>query len=89
VEKTSSLMVRLDEQSKAILSAAADLRRVSISDYVRNVVIGQATRELAAVQSQTIALTAEEQLAFWNALAKTPKLSKAQKELGSIMRGDT
>ncbi|WP_417746907.1 DUF1778 domain-containing protein [Rosistilla oblonga] len=88
MQKTSSLMVRLDEQSKATLSAAAELRRISVSDYVRSVVVGQAERELAAAQSQTIAMTAEEQLQFWNALAKPPKLSKAQKELGAIMRGE-
>ncbi len=81
-------MVRLDEQSKATLSAAAELRRISVSDYVRSVVVGQAERELAAAEAQTIAMTAEEQLQFWNALAKPPKLSKAQKELGAMMRGE-
>ncbi|QDV66803.1 hypothetical protein Poly24_04910 [Rosistilla carotiformis] len=88
MQKTSSLMVRLDEQSKATLNAAAELRRISVSDYVRSVVVGQAERELAAAEAQTIAMTAEEQLQFWNALAKPPKLSKAQKELGAMMRGE-
>ncbi|WP_417749184.1 DUF1778 domain-containing protein [Rosistilla oblonga] len=88
MQKTSSLMVRLDEQSKATLSAAAELRRISVSDYVRSVVVGQAERELAAAEAQTIAMTAEEQLQFWNALAKPPKMSKAQKELGAMMRGE-
>ncbi|QDV54589.1 DUF1778 domain-containing protein [Rosistilla oblonga] len=88
MQKTSSLMVRLDEQSKATLSAAAELRRISVSDYVRSVVVGQAERELAAAEAQTVAMTAEEQLQFWNALAKPPKLSKAQKELGAMMRGE-
>lgn len=88
MQKKSSLMVRLDERSKAILSAAAELRRVSVSDYVRSVVVGQAERELAAAESHTIAMTADEQLKFWNALAKRPKLTKAQKGLGAIMRGD-
>ena len=66
-------MVRLDKESKALLSAAAELRRVSVSDYVRSVVVGQAERELAAAQSHIIAMTADEQLQFWNALAKPPK----------------
>lgn len=88
MQKNSSLMVRLDEESKALLSAAAELRRVSVSDYVRSVVIGQAERELAAAESHTIAMTPTEQLDFWNALAKPPKLTKAQKGLGAIMRGD-
>ncbi len=88
MQKTSSLMVRLDEQSKAILSAAAELRRISVSDYVRSVVVGQAERELAAAESHTIAMTPDEQLEFWNALSKPPKLTKAQKGLGAIMRGN-
>ena len=89
MQKISSLMVRLDEQSKAILSAAAELRRISVSDYVRSVVMGQAERELAAAESHTIAITPDEQLEFWNALAKPPKLTNAQNELGAMMRGDT
>lgn len=88
MQKTSSLMVRLDEQSKALLQAAAELRRVSVSDYVRSVVVGQAERELAAYETQTIAMTATEQLEFWNALSAPPKLTSAQKDLGAIMRGD-
>lgn len=88
MQKTSSLMVRLDEQSKAVLNAAAELRRISVSDYVRSVVIGQAERELAAAEAHTIAMTPAEQLEFWNALSKPPKLTKAQRELGALMRGD-
>ena len=88
MQKNSSLMVRLDEESKAILTAAAELRQVSVSDYVRSVMLEQASRELAAADSQTIAMTADEQLQFWNALSKKPKLSEAQKELGAIMRGE-
>ncbi|SMP57264.1 Uncharacterized conserved protein, DUF1778 family [Neorhodopirellula lusitana] len=88
MQKTSSLMVRLDEQSKAMLTAAAELRRISVSDYVRSVVVGQAERELAAAESQTIAMSPGEQLEFWNALSKPPKLTKAQKDLGAMMRGD-
>lgn len=87
MQKNSSLMVRLDDDSKALLIAAAELRRVSVSDYVRSIVVGQAERELAAAQVHTIAMTADEQLQFWNALSKPPKLTKAQKELGAIMRG--
>ncbi len=88
MQKNRSLMVRLDEESKSLLEAAASLRRVSVSDYVRSVVVGQATRELAAAESQSIAMTTEEQQEFWNALAKPPKLTSAQEELGAIMRGE-
>ncbi len=80
-------MVRMDEESKALLTAAAELRQMSVSDYVRSVMVKQASRELAAADSKTIAMTADEQLLFWQALAKPPKLTKAQKELSAIMRG--
>ncbi len=86
--KNSSLMVRLDEESKALLASAAELRKVSVSDYVRSIVVSQARRELAAAESHVISMTAEEQLEFWEALSKPPKLTKAQKQLGKLMRGE-
>jgi uncharacterized protein (DUF1778 family) len=79
----------MDEESKTLLAAAAELRKVSVSDYVRLVMVQQASRELAAADAKTIAMTPEEQFQFWNALGRTPKLTKAQKELGAIMRGET
>lgn len=88
MQKTSSLMVRLDEESKSLLMSAAELRQISVSDYVRSIVVGQAKRELAAAQSQTIAMTQEEQVQFWKALSKNPKPTKAQKGLGKLMRGE-
>ena len=83
----SSLMVRMDEDSKACLAKAAELRQISISDYVRTVTVAQARREVAAANEQTISLTPEEQLAFWRALKETPKLTEAQRRLGQLMRG--
>ena len=80
-------MVRLDEESKQCLAEAAALRQVSVSDYVRTVTVAQARREVNAAQEQVIALTADEQLAFWNALNKSPKLTAAQRRLGRTMRG--
>ena len=88
MQKSTSLMVRMDEEAKALLQAAAQLRQVSVSDYVRSVMVQQASRELAAAQAQTIAMTADEQLQFWQALSKPPKLTRAQKDLGKIMRGE-
>ena len=35
-----------------------------------------------------IALTPDEQLAFWNALNELPVLTPAQHSLGAIMRGE-
>ena len=86
--KSSQLMVRLDEESKAYVTKAAELRKVSISDYVRMVTVTQARREVSQAEQSTIVLTPEEQLSFWNALNAAPKLTKAQRELGRAIRGD-
>ncbi|MBN2578985.1 MAG: DUF1778 domain-containing protein [Pirellulales bacterium] len=80
-------MVRLDEESKQCLAQAADLRHISVSDYVRAVTIPQAKREIRAAQEDVITLTSEEQLSFWSALNKSPKLTAAQRRLGATMRG--
>jgi uncharacterized protein (DUF1778 family) len=79
----------MDEESKALLTAAAELRKMSVSDYVRSVMVQQSARELAASDAKTIAMTPNEQLQFWNALAKPPKLTKSQKDLAAIMRGES
>lgn len=86
--KTSPLMVRLDAESKACLVRAAELRRVSVSDYIRIVTIAQVRREVDAAGEQTIRLSPDEQIAFWNALHQAPKLTAAQRRLSAIMRGD-
>ena len=83
----SPLMVRLDDESKQCLAEAANLRHVSVSDYVRTVTVPQARREVRAAAEQVIAMTPEEQLAFWNALNETAKLTPMQRRLGSMMRG--
>ncbi|MFO0975757.1 MAG: DUF1778 domain-containing protein [Planctomycetaceae bacterium] len=87
VEKTSPLMVRLDSESKQALADAAELRRISVSDYVRTVTVAQARREVASARDQTVLLSSDEQLAFWQALSSPPKLTPAQKRLGALMRG--
>lgn len=86
--KTSPLMVRLDAESKRALAEAAELRRISVSDYVRTVTVAQARREVANARDQTITLSAEEQLAFWQALQGPVKLTPAQKRLGTLMQGN-
>jgi uncharacterized protein (DUF1778 family) len=82
-------MVRLDDEGKALLSQAAQLRRISVSDYVREVTLAQARKEVLAAREQTIALTPEEQLAFWNALNAPPTLTDAQRRLGKLMQGES
>ena len=86
-KKASPLMVRLDAESKQALTDAAELRRISISDYVRTVTVAQARREVASAREQTVLLSPDEQLAFWRALQAPPKLTPAQKRLSAIMRG--
>ena len=80
-------MVRLDEDSKKILAQAAELRQISVSDYVRTITVGQARREVTSALAQTIAMSTDEQLAFWQALQEPVRLTSAQKRLGSLMRG--
>jgi uncharacterized protein (DUF1778 family) len=87
--ESSPLMVRLDAESKAYLAQAAELRRISVSDYVRTVTVAQARREVLAAGEQTLALAPDEQLAFWKALSETPALTEAQKRMGAMMRGET
>ena len=84
----SPLMVRLDDDSKQALARAAELRGVSVSDYVRLITVTQARKEVAAAATQTVALTPDEQLAFWTALAEPVTLTPAQKELARRMRGE-
>ncbi len=83
----SPLVVRLDEESKTMLTQAAELRRISVSDYVRTLTVAQARREVASARDQTLSLTPAEQLAFWRALQATPKLTPRQRQLGSLLRG--
>lgn len=86
--KTQQLMVRLDQDSKSFLTKAAELRKVSISDYVRMVTVAQARREVYAAEQSMIVLSPDEQLEFWTALDTAPKLTKSQRDLGRIMRGE-
>jgi|SRR4051794_17063350 uncharacterized protein (DUF1778 family) len=86
--KAATLMIRLDEKSKRMLRKAAELRGMSVSDYVRTATVQQAEREIRADRNRIIAMTPEEQLAFWKALNEPPKLTAAQKKLGAIIRGE-
>lgn len=85
----SPLMVRLDAESKALITHAAGLRHTSISDYVRTITVAQARREVESASQQTIALSPDEQLAFWQALQASPTLTPAQKRLGALLRAET
>ena len=85
---STNLMVRLDPDSKTFVARAAAMRHVSLSDYVRSVVVAQARREIQAAEQQIIALTPAEQQEFWQALQEPTALTAAQQALGALMRGE-
>lgn len=87
--RVSPLMVRLDAASKTVIAQAAELRRISLSDYVRTITVAQAHREVASAREATLVLSPDEQLAFWKALQQSPPLTLAQKQLGATMRGES
>ena len=53
---------------------------------MRTVVVAQAEREVEAAAMHVVALTAEEQLEFWNALHRPVELKPAQRRLGRLAR---
>ncbi|MCP4602491.1 MAG: DUF1778 domain-containing protein [Proteobacteria bacterium] len=85
---TKTLQARLDPQSKRAVEEAAKLRHVGLSDYIRLVLVPTAKREVEQAKNQVLQMTADEQERFWLALEAPAKPSKAQRELGRIMRGD-
>ena len=85
--KQETLMVRIDTKSKRLVKRAAELRRISASDYVRDVVVKQAEKEVAAAEDRTVRMSAEDQLAFWTALHAPVKLTRAQRRLGKLAKG--
>jgi uncharacterized protein (DUF1778 family) len=89
-KKTSetTLIVRLDKKSKALLKTAAEMRGISASDFVRIVATEQARREVEGAKNNVIVMTPDEQLAFWNALNERTPLTDAQRRLGATMRGE-
>jgi uncharacterized protein (DUF1778 family) len=83
-----TLVVRLDRKSKTLLKKAAELRGISVSDFVRIVTVEQARREVEGAKNNVIVMTPDEQLAFWNALNESTPLTDAQRRLGATMRGE-
>lgn len=85
---TESLMVRVAPADKKLIRKAAELRHISVSDYVRSVTLTQAKREVEDEGERVIRLSPQGQLAFWNALHEPVMLTEAQKRLGRIARGE-
>ena len=83
-----TLQARLDPGSKRVIEEAARLRQVGLSDYIRLVLVPSARREVEQSKRQILQLTPDEQERFWQALQSPAKPTKAQRELGKLMRGD-
>jgi uncharacterized protein (DUF1778 family) len=86
---TATLQTRLDPKSKQAIAQAARLRHVSLSDYVRSVLVSTAKREVEQAKKSVLQMTAAEQERFWMALQAPVKLTKSQSKLGKIMQGDS
>lgn len=80
---TGRLVISFDAESVQALTTAAELRRISVSDYVRSAAVAQARREIASAREQS----PEEQLSFWQALQSPVELTPPQKRLGALMPG--
>ena len=85
--KNAAVMIRLDVKSKQILSKAAKMRGVSVSDFVREITVSQARRELEAAGENVLRLSPDEQLRFWNALHEPVALTANQRRLAKMMQG--
>jgi uncharacterized protein (DUF1778 family) len=86
--KSSILQTRLSARNKRAIEQAAKLRNLSVSDYLRQVLVPMAEREVEGARHGVIEMTPDEQLAFWQALNEPASLTAAQKELARLMRGD-
>ena len=83
------MIIHFVNKDMSYVSKAAELRRISVSEYVRKVAVEQAKREVNAMHDPLICMTRDEQLTFWNALKVAPKLTPAQRRLAAAMRGES
>lgn len=51
-QSSPMLMIRIDEDSKDVIRRAAEYRGISLSDYVRMVVVEQARKDIRAAERQ-------------------------------------
>lgn len=87
-EKSITLQARMSREQKSLIQKAAKLRKMAVSDYLRQVLVPLAEREVKGADRQVIEMTAVEQTAFWQALEQPVKLTPAQRRLGRILRGE-
>ena len=85
-KKASVLQTRLSAEDKRAIQQAAELRRLAVSEYLRQVLVPLAKREVASAEHAIIELAPDEQLALWQALEAPARLTKSQKKLAALMR---
>jgi uncharacterized protein (DUF1778 family) len=86
VVKDANLLVRFDRVDKVLLQRAAQLRGLTLSDYVRSKILPLARQDIEEAGFGVLRLPKGDQIAFWRALQHPPAPSKAQKALGRLVR---
>jgi uncharacterized protein (DUF1778 family) len=84
--KDANLLVRFNRSAKSLVKQAADLRGLSISDYVRSRIVPLAKQDVDEAATGILRLPKEAQIAFWQALQHPPALTPAQRALGKLVR---
>jgi len=87
-ELSASLQTRMSASDKLAIETAARLRRLSQSEYVRQVLVRAALKEIEGEKHRVIEMTPEEQLEFWEALEYRGKATPARKKLAKLIRGE-
>ncbi len=84
--KNANLSVRFDSGAKSLLLRAASLRGLSLSDYVRTRIVPLARQDVDEAETGVLRLASQDQIAFWQALQHPPAPTRAQHELGKLVR---
>ena len=84
--KDANLLVRFDRGAKSLVQQAANLRGLTVSDYVRSRIVPMARQEVDEASTGVLRLPKEAQTAFWQALQRPPAPTKAQRALGKLVR---
>jgi uncharacterized protein (DUF1778 family) len=84
--KNANLLVRFDSGAKSLVLRAANLRGLSLSDYVRTRIVPLARQDVDEAETGVLRLARQDQIAFWQALQHPPAPTRAQRELGKLVR---
>ncbi len=84
--RDESLLVRVDRRSKALLRKAAEVRGLTVSDYVRSRIVPLARQDVLEADTGVLRLDRESQIALWRALQNPPAPTRAQRSLGKLIK---